>query len=262
MKKSLSAKNNGPFDVIGDLHGCFDEMMALLEKLGYVTDVSYEADTLAFPLGKWSLAHPEDRIPVFLGDMIDRGPKTPLCLAFVMDVCESGPALCVCGNHDNALLNRLKGKPADFMFGLDETLDELAALPQAFTDRVIAFLDGLASHYVFDEGRLVIAHGGLKEAWHGEYSDRERKFCVDGDATGEFDDFGRPILRDWVSDYHGNALVVYGHVVVKELKFVNNTIDIDTGCVFGGSLTALRYPSEELVSITAAKAYYVPKRVK
>jgi len=250
------------YDIIGDMHGCFDEVIALLEKLGHTVCEEEADDALTHPLGKWSLSHPEGRIPVFLGDIIDRGPKTPLCLAFMMDVCESGPALCVCGNHDNSLLKRLTGRPADFMFGLDETVAELAEMPKEFSERVANFLGGLASHYVLDEGRLVIAHGGLKEEFHGQDTDEVRKFCVDGDATGEFDDFGRPILRDWVSGYHGEALVVYGHVVAKELKFVNRTIDIDTGCVFGGQLTALRYPEEELVSVPAAKAYYVPTRVK
>ena len=94
---------------------------------------------------------------------------------------------------------------------------------------------------MLDGGRLVVAHAGLKR---GDAGPRARARCATfalyGETTGETDEFGLPVRYDWASDYRGAATVVYGHTPVPEAEWLNRTIYIDTGCVFGGALTALR----------------------
>jgi protein phosphatase len=237
----------GPFDIIGDVHGCYDELCALLEKLGYVLD---RAACKARP--------PENRRAVFLGDLCDRGPKNAETLRLVMNMTDAGGALCVPGNHDVKLLRRLRGADVKLTHGLDITVLQLERESPEFLDRAAAFLDGLVSHYVFDRGRLVVSHAGLKEAWQGRSSGRVREFCLYGETTGETDEFGLPVRLNWAGEYRGKALVVYGHVPSREPRFLNNTACIDTGCVFGGSLSAYRYPEGEVVSVEAAREYYAP----
>jgi len=100
------------------------------------------------------------------------------------------------------------------------------------------------SHYVFDDGKLVVAHAGMKQELQGRGSGVVRQFALFGETTGETDDFGLPVRYDWASDYRGSAMVVYGHTPVPEATWLNGTICIDTGCVFGGQLTALRLSGE------------------
>ncbi len=246
----------GPFDIIGDVHGCRDELVALLEKLGY--EVKDEA---AGPEGAASGArHALGRRAIFLGDLVDRGPDTPGVLRLVMAMEESGAALCVPGNHDVKLLRKLKGKNVQVTHGLAETLAQLDREPPEFRERVIKFLDGLVSHYVLDGGKLVVAHAGLKQDLQGRASGTVRDFALYGETTGETDEYGLPVRYNWPAEYRGRAMVVYGHTPVHEPEWLNRTINIDTGCAFGGRLTALRYPERELVSVPAARTYYQPAR--
>ena len=237
----------GPFDIIGDIHGCYDELIKLLVKLGYN---NY--------LNSW--VHPQGRKVVFAGDLVDRGPKTPEVLKLVMDMTSTGNAYCVAGNHDVKLMRWLSGKNVQAKHGLQASIDQLATETPTFKDEVKKFLDSLISHYVFDNGKLVVAHAGLKENMHGRSSGAVREFCLYGDTTGEIDDFGLPVRLNWAADYKGRAMVVYGHTPVPKAQWLNNTIDIDTGCVFGGSLTALRYPERELVEIKASEVYCEPSK--
>lgn len=238
---------HGPFDIIGDVHGCHDELVALLTALGY------EDST-----GLWR--HPQGRQPVFVGDLVDRGPQTPEVLRLVMSLVEAGLGWCVPGNHDVKLLRWLNGKDVQLKHGLQESVDQLSMEPAAFRERVRCFLDRLVSHYVFDGGRLVVAHAGLREEMQGRGSGVVREFCLYGETTGETDEFGLPVRYNWASEYRGKAMVVYGHTPVPEAEWLNGTIDIDTGCVFGGRLTALRYPEKKLVSVPAARMYATPAR--
>jgi protein phosphatase len=244
----------GPFDIIGDVHGCYAELAQLLEKLGYDVRPVGEAP------GETQVTPPPGRTAVFVGDLVDRGPASPAVLKLVMGMVRAGTALCVPGNHDEKLLRKLSGKDVQFKHGLAETMEQLAAEPDAFTGQVRSFLDGLVSHYVLDGGRLVVAHAGLKEDMQGRGSGAVRSFCLYGETTGETDEFGLPVRYNWAADYRGRATVVYGHTPVPVPEWLNNTIDIDTGCVFGGELTALRYPEKELVSVPAARVYYQPVR--
>ena len=237
----------GPFDIIGDVHGCADELFALLAALGYAPGDD----------GVWQ--HPE-RCAVFVGDLVDRGPRVADVLKTVMAMAEAGTAIAVPGNHDAKLVKALRGRNVRLTHGLERTMEELSHETPGFRDRVADFLDGLVSHYVFDGGRLVVAHAGLKEEMHGRASGAVREFALYGDTTGERDELGLPVRLDWAKDYRGQAAVVYGHTPVAAARWVNNTINVDTGCVFGGALTALRWPERELVSIPAAREYAEPAR--
>jgi polynucleotide kinase-phosphatase len=249
-------QDHGPFDIIGDVHGCLDELLTLLERLGYET--AFQPDVHGCP--DVVVRPPRGRKAVFVGDLVDRGPKVPEVLRVVMGMVEAGTALCVVGNHDDKLLRKLGGNDVKLTHGLAETLAQLGPEPEDFKERVRQFLDGLISHYVLDAGGLVVAHAGLKEDLQGRASGRVRDFALYGDTTGQTDEFGLPERRDWGAEYRGRATVVYGHTPVAEPEWVNRTINIDTGCVFGGRLTALRYPENELVSVPALGTYCAPNR--
>jgi protein phosphatase len=241
--------DHGPFDIIGDIHGCHRELAALLRELGYEIDAN---GTSATP--------PYGRRAVFVGDYGDRGPDTPSVLKLVMSMAETGAAICLPGNHDLKLVRKLKGRDVQITHGLGETLEQLEREPDEFRDVARDFLDKLVSHVVLDDGNLVVAHAGMKEAYQGRSSGRVRDFALFGETTGETDEFGLPVRLQWAADYRGKAAVVYGHTPVAQAEWLNNTINIDTGCVFGGRLTALRWPERELVSVPADRTYYEPAK--
>ncbi|MBX2856118.1 MAG: polynucleotide kinase-phosphatase [Rhodobacteraceae bacterium] len=244
----------GPFDIIGDIHGCWDELTALLDKLGYQRDPYTEGEALL------SARHPEGRRAAFVGDITDRGPRNLDCLRLVMGMCAEGAGFCVMGNHDHKLARWLKGRNVKLTHGLDLTAAELEAVSESFRKQAHDFLDNLRSHAWLAGGGLVIAHAGLKEEMHGRGSGEVRSFAMFGETTGEVDEFGLPVRLDWAKAYQGKAEVIYGHTPTLEAEWLNNTLCIDTGCVFGGKLTALRWPEREVVQIPAARVYVEPKR--
>jgi polynucleotide kinase-phosphatase len=242
----------GPFDVIGDVHGCRAELEQLLAELGYLI----ERDPAGRPV---NARHPERRA-VFVGDLVDRGPDTPGVLRLVMGMVAAGTAFCVAGNHEAKLLKALRGKNVKRSHGLDASMEQLDAETEEFRAGAARFIDGLISHYVLDGGRLVVAHAGLIERYHGRASGRVREFCLYGQTTGETDEYGLPVRYPWATEYRGRAVVVYGHTPVPAAEWLNNTVCVDTGCVFGGRLTALRYPERTLVSVPAARVYHPPAK--
>ncbi|WP_338895581.1 polynucleotide kinase-phosphatase [Streptomyces sp. TG1A-60] len=233
----------GPFDIVGDIHGCASELESLLGTLGYVDGV-----------------HPKGRTAVFVGDLVDRGPDSPGVLRRVMSMVGSGNALCVPGNHENKYGRYLKGRNVQHTHGLAETIEQMEGESEEFKKQVREFIDGLVSHYVLDGGRLVVCHAGLPEKYHGRTSGRVRSHALYGDTTGETDEFGLPVRYPWAEDYRGRAAVVYGHTPVPTATWLNNTICLDTGAVFGGRLTALRWPERELVDVPAEKVWYEPAK--
>jgi protein phosphatase len=241
--------DHGPFDIIGDVHGCHAELVELLANLGYEVD------------NEGSVAvHPDGRRALFLGDLVDRGPATPAVLRLAMNMVASGSAVCLPGNHEVKLLRALQGRNVTTGHGLDRSLEQLSVEPAEFRTQVAEFIDSLIGHFVLDEGRLVVAHAGLPEKMHGRASGAVRAFSLYGDTTGETDEFGLPVRYPWAQDYRGQATVVYGHTPVTDPEWLNKTICIDTGCVFGGRLTALRYPENEFVSVSAREVYYEPAK--
>jgi len=244
---------HGPFDIIGDVHGCREELETLLDVLGYRTGEDGAART-----------HAEGRQAIFVGDLVDRGPDSPGVLRLVMEMVEAGSALAVPGNHDLKLVRKLAGKDVKIAHGLAQTLEQLDAIPEAerkpFCDKARVFLDRLVSHLWLDEGKLVVAHAGMKEEMQGRGSGAVRAFALYGETTGEVDDYGLPVRFNWAAEYRGRAMVVYGHTPTPVAEWINGTICIDTGCVFGGKLTALRYPERELIEVPAAQVYSEPVR--
>ena len=242
----------GPFDIIGDVHGCFDELVELLKELGYEISTQPDGETVVEP--------PQGRKAIFVGDFVDRGPKVAEVLRLVMGMQKTGAALCVPGNHDVKLVRALQGRNVNPTHGLAESLSQLEEESAEFKTQITEFLNGLVSHYVLDSGKLVVAHAGMKAELQGRASGRVREFALYGETTGETDEFGLPIRINWADEYRGNAMVVYGHTPVAEPQWVNRTINIDTGCVFGGKLAALRYPEKEIVSVPAYQTYYQPSK--
>lgn len=216
--------------IIGDIHGCYQELRQLIDKLE---------------------AKRSSRKLVFLGDITDRGYNSLACIRLVISLVNQGKALYVPGNHCDKLFRYLKGNPVRVAHGLETTVDELKRLPE--TDRkeigkaFLKLVGGASSHLILDHGNLVVSHAGITERLIGKESKVARSFCLYGDADGSKHPDGRPVRRDWAKKYRGNALIVYGHTPVKEPRWLNNTVNIDQGCVFGGKLTALSYPEREIV---------------
>jgi protein phosphatase len=242
----------GPFDIIGDVHGCGDELELLLTQLGYLPDA--EA----------GYRHPNGRRVLFLGDLVDRGPRVLDCLRLAMQMVAAGTALCVPGNHEQKFQRWLRGKNVKLNHGLQQTVAEVEALPEpeqsALRKQADRFIEGLVSHLVLDQGQLVVAHAGMRAELQNRSSGRVREFALYGETTGEIDEFGLPVRANWAAEYRGRAKVVYGHTPMPQAEWLNGTICLDTGCVFGGKLTALRYPEQELVSVPAARVYCEPLR--
>lgn len=247
--------DHGPFDIVGDIHGCYDELVALLRQLGYVETSEN---------GRATWQHPQGRRAIFLGDIVDRGPGIVAVMRLVMNMVDAGTAVCVPGNHENKLARKLDGKNVTVSHGLAETLAQIDSLPDdeqaRFKEDVRAFIESLISHYWLDDGKLIVAHAGLRQEMHGRGSREVRDFALYGETTGETDEFGLPVRYDWAKDYRGSAIVAYGHTPVPQVEWVNKTICLDTGCVYGGALTALRYPELQLLSVPALRTYVEPVR--
>jgi protein phosphatase len=246
----------GPFDIIGDVHGCADELEALLDKLGY--RVSWQEGNGD---GRTcTVVPPAGRRAIFVGDLVDRGPRTSDVLRLVHAMVSGGSAFCVPGNHDVKLVRWLNGRKVQLTHGLAQSAAQLNGEAPAFRERMKAFLDSLVSHLWLDGGKLVVAHAGIREDMIGRSSGAVREFCLYGETTGETDEFGLPVRYNWAADYRGRTTVVYGHTPVVCAEWLNGTICVDTGCVFGGKLTALRWPEKELVEVPAARVYAEPAR--
>jgi len=247
---------HGPFDIVGDVHGCAGELEQLLALLGYAKTPADDG-TLVY-------SHAQGRKAVFLGDFVDRGPRILDSYGIIKSMVHGGTGLCVPGNHDIKLMRKLTGRDVQVAHGMENTLAELDSLDDAQRKSVSAdmagFIDDLVSHYVLDDGKLVVAHAGMRQEMQGRGSGGVREFALYGETTGETDEFGLPVRYNWAAEYRGPAEVVYGHTPVPEPEWLNGTINVDTGCVFGGKLTALRYPERELVSVPSVREYCRPAR--
>lgn len=238
----------GPFDIIGDVHGCFNELNALFAALDYVRDVD----------GIWR--SPEGRLPVFIGDLVDRGPASVAVVDLAMRMVEHDAAFCVAGNHDLKFERYLGGEPLPMLYGLDTTVAEFARETDDVRQRTHAFLGSLPGQYVFDGGRLVVAHTGLPAHQHGIDTPDVRHLAAYGTHEDSVDPRDLEKRHPWLVDYTGAAHVVYGHTPVLEAVWRNRTIGIDTGCVFGWRLTAMRWPETTLVSVPAERVYATRSR--
>jgi protein phosphatase len=233
------------YDVTSDVHGCLPELEELLTRLGYEPPRP----------GAIAWRPPPHRHLVIAGDIVDRGPAILDTVDLVMAMIAAGDASAVIGNHDDKLLRWLRGRPVKVSQGLEASVREIERRPKAYRARLERFLASLPSHLVLDDGGLVVAHAGLPERLHGTESTKARDFAMYGAVRAGRDEWGFPIRLDWAADYSGTARVVYGHTPVITPVWSNRTIDIDTGCVFGNSLTALRYPELDVVSVPARRVY-------
>jgi protein phosphatase len=251
------ADDHGPFDVVGDLHGCAGELLALLGRLGY-RRVS----------GRKPFRHPSGRRVVFVGDLVDRGPRILETAGCAMEMVACGSALAVPGNHDDDLAARLAGDEAAAEAapspGTAVSLRQLETAPaaarRAFVRRFPEYVAALPSHLLLDGERLVVAHAGLPAELHGRESRHVHRIAVYGESTGRLDRYGLPTRVNWAAAYDGRPFVVYGHTPVAKPEAIRNTLNVDTGCVYGGALTALRWPEKEIVSVRAARTWYQSPR--
>jgi len=230
-------QDKGPFDIIGDIHGCYDELIELLLKLGY-------------HINDEEIIHPHNRKAIYLGDLVDRGPNAPAVVELVMNMVGNGQALCIEGNHEVQYLNWVDNPELEQAWGLKETVEQMAEQSDSFREKAHEFMRYLPTCYLLDEGKLVVTHACWQEHYLDNWSEEIRHNCLYGEGSN-------PLIRyDWGQDYQGKTIVVYGHSAVSEAQWKNNSIDIDTGCVYGGQLTALRYPEKEIVSVMASKTHY------
>jgi diadenosine tetraphosphatase ApaH/serine/threonine PP2A family protein phosphatase len=240
----------GPFDIIGDVHGCIDELEELLARLGYVV-----AWTLSGGLRVPEISAAPDRTVVFVGDLVDRGPGAADVVALVMRMCAAGLALCVPGNHDVKFRKWLDGHHVAITHGLATTAASFENVDTRRRAAASSFIRSLPPYLWLDAGKLVVAHAGIKADMIGHTSHKIENFCLYGDTDSGKTANGLPIRYNWAARYDGAPLVVYGHVCVAEPAWVNGTVCIDTGCCFGGALSALRYPEREIVSVPARRTY-------
>ncbi|RDW18282.1 hypothetical protein CWR48_11910 [Oceanobacillus arenosus] len=228
-------------DIIGDVHGCMEELCSLFDKLGY--DLKNDI-----------FVHPDGRIPIFVGDITDRGPDSISVIKLVYKmVVVHHKANYVPGNHCNKLYRFFLGNNVLHRYGLETTVAEYVALPrneqQNIMEMFMTLYDQAPLYLQVPEANAIIAHAGIKEELIGRTDKRVKTFVLYGDISGQFDADGRPIRRDWAKHYHGTQWIIYGHTPVKKPRIVNKTINIDTGCVFGNALTAFRLPEEAIVSV-------------
>lgn len=242
----------GPFDIIGDVHGCVDELTELLGLLGYHVCLCGEGNER---IARITASH--GRRAFFVGDLVDRGPGGPDVLRIVMEMVASGHALCVAGNHDVAFSRWLEGHKTTLNHGLEATARQFSLESPQFRDSVLTFIDGLKAHLWVDGGKLAVAHAGVRQSMLGRSSGKVRAFALYGDTDPKGSPGGLPTRYHWALDDHGDTAVVYGHTPVAEVAFVNNTLCVDTGCCFGGRLTAVRWPEREIVSVAARAKYAV-----
>jgi protein phosphatase len=237
-------------DVIGDVHGCFDEFYKLTEKLGYDWDSGLPR-------------HPEDRKLAFVGDLTDRGPHSLKMITIAASLHREKEAYYVPGNHCNKLYRYFLGNNVKIVHGLETTTAELSALTEkeriGYRNSFIELYEASPLYQVLDDGRLIIAHAGIKEEYIGRKDKRVKTFVFYGDITGEVNEDGTPVRRDWAKEYKGKAWIIYGHTPVTKPRKINNTVNIDTGAVFGGELTAFRYPEMEVTSVPSKMPFVKEK---
>lgn len=235
----------GPFDIIGDVHGCADELRELVARLGYQF------------AGNGDISHPESRRIIVIGDLADRGPKNAEVLKLALRWSRSG-ALYTPGNHCNKLMRYLEGRKVRLSHGLELTVGDVEATEArepGFKAELHAFIANAPVYLWLDGGNLVVAHGGIKAGMIGRGDRAVQTMCLYGDITGKSNPDGTPERLDWAAHYRGSAAIVYGHTPTPAPQWRNNTINIDQGCVFGGALTALRWPEREILQVEAHAVY-------
>jgi protein phosphatase len=238
------------YDIIGDIHSCADEFEALLRELGYDFRWSEEAGE--------RVAHmtaPPGRKLILLGDLIDRGPKSADVLRLAMAALKHKCGYIVMGNHDLYLAQWMRGANLPINPGIAQTLDQLSRESETFLRKALDAISMLPTYLWLDGGKLCVSHAGMRGDLLGKSTPEAYDHAINGDeplrnATQTYD-----CSLHWSSSYRGETAMVYGHFRIAEALWVNNTMCLDTACVYGGKLTALRWPERELVAVPAQKRY-------
>lgn len=237
-------------DIIGDVHGCYDEMIELLERLGY--EKNHQS----------LYVHPEGRRLLSLGDIMSRGPESLKTMEFFMRHVKVNLAYMIDSNHGWKIARWLEGKNVTLNHGDELVEEELARNLETgditqLKQELKTFLLRAPSHYILTKNHvptLVCTHAGIKDEIIGKQSYDISDFCRYGDNEG-LDETGKPIRKDWTIHHKTSTLIVWGHDPKPKPLVVNNTINIDQGVVFGGELTVFRYPEQEFVAVQAKKDY-------
>jgi protein phosphatase len=232
----------GPFDIVGDVHGCRVELLRLLEKLGW------EEDSDGVP------AHPAGRRLIFVGDLGCGGPDSVGAWELALRLRACGRAEVLIGDHDVRFVRHLRGEAVRLDRGLDRAAAELRRLPAERLTHLRQGLDDLMGsappHLLLDNGQLAVAHAALPDHMVGKDDRRVRDFCRHAEGSRGA---GR---GEWVMRHLGHELVVHGHAPTRAPRIINHTVNIDTGCVLGGALTAFRWPERELVQVPAEAVHW------
>ncbi|WP_018024521.1 metallophosphoesterase [Corynebacterium ulceribovis] len=243
------------FDIIGDVHGCLDELLELLARLGY--DVTFgpcdsAADSASVPI---SAVAPPGRQAVFLGDLVDRGPDPVGVVRLVMGMCAAGSARMVIGNHDDKLRRFLHGNDVKLSGSFGVTAPLFAATPRRFQEQVRDWLDGLPYEILLVDD-VAVVHASRPDFFSKLKPKKQRSLALFGVVdSSQVTETGYPVRLDWAQEYSGHPLVVHGHTPVAAPRHVNGVICVDTACCFGGELTAFRWPEWDVVSVPARQAY-------
>ncbi|MFD2705046.1 bis(5'-nucleosyl)-tetraphosphatase PrpE [Salibacterium lacus] len=240
------------FDFIGDVHGCYQELTAWFHKAGYKKNGDkYE--------------HPDGRTPVFIGDLTDRGPDSTSVIELVAAMVEKGTALYIPGNHCDKLYRYMLGRPVQITGGMDTTIEELKALSPELSKSIqntfMHLFEKAPLYLRLDQDSIAAAHAGIPEKYIGQSGKSVKTFVLYGDITGEKKEDGTPVRRDWAAHYTGKRLIVYGHTPVPKPRQLNHTVNIDTGCVFGGHLTGLHYPEMTYTQVPSSMPY-IPEKFR
>ncbi|MFC0469528.1 bis(5'-nucleosyl)-tetraphosphatase PrpE [Halalkalibacter kiskunsagensis] len=237
-------------DIIGDIHGCYQELITLFIKLGYTQKSGL-------------YQHPDGRKLAFVGDLTDRGPKSINVIKEVATLVEENLAYYCPGNHCDKLYRYFLGRNVQITHGLETTVKELNSLPkieyEQVRDQFMSLVDSSPLYHVLDNKKIIIAHAGIRSDLIGKTNKRVKSFVLYGDITGETNPDGTPVRLDWAKKHEGCDWIIYGHTPVKKPRFVNRSVNIDTGCVFGGALTALQYPEMNTIQVPSSQPYVEEK---
>lgn len=240
-------------DIIGDIHACYEEFIELIEKLGYKKN----KDDLYL--------HPQGRKILSLGDIMSRGPESLKTMMFFLNHIENGQAYMTDSNHGWKIARWLDGRKVQLKHGDEKVEEEFIKYEIQFgvvktnelKQKIKELLMKAPSHYILMENgvdTVVCTHAGIKDEYIGKETPKIKNFCRYGDVEG-MDETGKPIRKDWFSHHNNKLLIIWGHDPKPEPFVFNNTINIDQGVVFGGKLTAFRYPEREFIFLDATKDY-------
>ncbi|MFK9094820.1 polynucleotide kinase-phosphatase [Bacillus salipaludis] len=253
QENSLVIDVGNGIDFIGDIHGCYEEFIELLRKLGYMENV------------EGLFLHPEGRKILSLGDVMSRGPRSLETLQFFKKHVATGIAYMIDSNHGWKIARWLDGRKVNLAHGDERVEEEFVEYESRFgneaanrlKEELKDLLLAAKSHFIIKKNdvRLAVAvHAGIRDHYIGKQSQRISDFCRYGDAEG-LDENGKPRRKDWTIDHKSSELIIWGHDPKPQPLLVNNTLNIDQGVVFGGRLTAYRYPEKQFVSVEAKQDY-------